>query len=282
MNEIVYNKAFYLNQMNESKKSAREIIPMLFDIYKPNSVIDVGCGTGAWLSEFKNAGVENVLGMDGDYVNRELLMIDKNEFLAQDLNGDFGDKINNKFDMAMSLEVAEHIEYKNAKKFVKSIINFSDFILFSAAIPYQGGTEHINENWIEYWSTLFREYDFYPIDYFRDKIWSNTNICWWYRQNIMIYVRKDKIEKFIPGYDFEKELPKTYIHPELFLWACVREREKSNNIYINDLKYYNDLVKNYQQNQNIDSVKKYKYTNEFNVEFTENKSFIKRIKRFFC
>ncbi len=50
-----------------------QIVPLLMEICNPKSVIDVGCGVGTFLSVFKKHGVNDVLGIDGSWTNRELL-----------------------------------------------------------------------------------------------------------------------------------------------------------------------------------------------------------------
>ena len=154
-----YGKKFFENR-GSSSDSAKEIVPIICTFLNPKNVVDVGCGTGEWLYFFKKKGVKQILGVDGPWVKRNLLKISKDEFLPHDLNKKID--LNKKFDLVVSLEVAEHLPEKNAKKFVKTLTGLGDFVLFSAAIPYQGGTNHFNEQWQSYWADLFKKRRFLP------------------------------------------------------------------------------------------------------------------------
>jgi len=63
--------------------------------------------------------------------------------------------------------------------------------LFSAAVPGQGGTEHVNEQWPEYWHDKFANYGFLKLDIIRKEIWLNPSVKYWYRQNTFVYTKKD-------------------------------------------------------------------------------------------
>lgn len=68
-----YNTDFYKTQMNGSKASARQIVPIVMELIQPKSVIDVGCGVGTWLAVFAENGVKDFRGIDGSWVNKSLL-----------------------------------------------------------------------------------------------------------------------------------------------------------------------------------------------------------------
>jgi hypothetical protein len=91
----------------------------------------------------------------------------------------------------MSLEVAEHLEPSAAPQFIKSVTASADVVLFSAAYTKQGGTNHINEQPHTYWAQLFAEQGFMPFDLFRPVFWGNEQVCFWYRQNVFLYIKKD-------------------------------------------------------------------------------------------
>lgn len=97
-------------------------------------------------------------------------------------------RLNQKYDLCISLEVAEHLSEANAKNFVDFLCEASDVVLFSAAIKYQGGTNHINEQWQSYWIDLFKSNSYEWLDLFRPSLWNNTSVAWWYRQNTFLFV----------------------------------------------------------------------------------------------
>ena len=151
---VSYDRLFFDQQAEGSLASARVVLPILFEYYKPKSVVDVGCGRGPWLKAAAECGVQDLLGVDGDYVERDTLLI---LVELQHLHLNLGERINilRRFDLAISVEVAEHLPFYRAETFVADLVGLSDLVLFSAALPYQGGTEHINEQWLEFWAIFF-------------------------------------------------------------------------------------------------------------------------------
>jgi hypothetical protein len=165
------------------------------NLLQPRSVVDVGCGTGAWLSEFRNQGVPQILGLDGEYVNREELLIPAASFRSVDLTFQLPD-LGRRFDLAVSLEVAEHLPSSHAEEFVSDICSLSPFVLFSAAVPWQGGTGHVNEQWQPYWRRLFAGRGYIALDPVRPAVWKDRRVEWWYRRNIFLYVTNNRIGEF--------------------------------------------------------------------------------------
>lgn len=167
---------------------------MVLELVSPSSVVDVGCGVGTWLSVFKSLGVKTVLGMDGNYISPGQLKISESEFLVKDLSQEF--EVPGKFDLVVSLEVAEHLPALNAKSFVSSLTSLAPVVLFSAAQPHQGGKHHINEQWPEYWTKLFGEAGYEVVDPIRRRVWNNPKVEWWYAQNILLFVKSSVLESF--------------------------------------------------------------------------------------
>lgn len=217
-----YQDNFFNSHLKASISSAKEIIPVILKYIKPTSVIDVGCGVGTWLSIWEKFGVKEILGIDGNYVRTEELLIDVEKFIADDLEKGF--QTNRQFDLACCLEVAEHIKPENAENFILSICNLSDVVLFSAAIPGQEGTLHYNEQYPEFWIKLFAKQDFKAFDCLREQVWNNDKISWWYRQNIMFFVRNKTKEKY-PSITKDQRPVLSLVHPELFKYKC----EKADN-----------------------------------------------------
>jgi SAM-dependent methyltransferase len=202
------NDKIYIHDINDhNPTSAKEIVPILIDMFSPKNVIDVGCGLGDWLLVFKDAGAERILGIDGEWVDKEKLYIDEVDFRNTDLTAPVS--LDESFDLVICLEVAEHLPASAAKTLVKSLVSLGDTIIFSASVPDQGkGQNHINEQWPSYWADLFSEYDYHFYDIIRDRIWDNPKIHWWYRQNIFVVTKKD-----LP-YPISSQ---ALIHPEAFI-----------------------------------------------------------------
>jgi hypothetical protein len=210
-----YDNKFYNFQKSGSYVSAQEIFPLLFKYITPKSAIDIGCGVGTWLrvleTDFK---VKDILGIDGEYAVPDLL-IEKGKFKAYDLKSKYQSQ--NKYDLAISVEVGEHLPDSSADNLVQSLTSAADIVLFSAALPGQTGTYHINEQFPEYWAEKFKKIGFEPIDFIRKMIWNNEKVEWWYRQNILLFVRSENIPSLPPEMRifYEKTDPSflTRIHP---------------------------------------------------------------------
>jgi SAM-dependent methyltransferase len=185
---------------------------------QPKSVIDVGCGDGTWLSVFQELGVSDMVGLDGDYVDRRQLQIAQDQFRSIDLSSPFS--FSRSFDLAMSLEVAEHLPPNSADGFVESLTRLAPVVLFSAAIPSQGGTHHLNEQWPGYWAGLFEARGYLPIDCIRARIWASKQVEWYYAQNLLLFVKASVVGENL---SLRREYEKTnqhqlaLVHPTRFL-----------------------------------------------------------------
>lgn len=182
----VYSETFFEQQSTGSRKASEVVVPLLVERFSPGSVLDVGCGTGVWLNTFKRAGVSTVMGVDGGYTTQRQLT--QNEFLEVDLThvNEIG-LHEDKYDLVISLEVAEHLPEEQATQFIKFLCSKSDIVVFSAAIPYQGGHHHLNEKWQSYWRDIFASLGYRPDCSLRPILWSKPDVPWWYAQNITIY-----------------------------------------------------------------------------------------------
>lgn len=210
-NNNLYDKKFY-EENKKAVNSANIILPFIINKLNPKNIVDFGCGSGAWLFVAQKNGVEDILGIDGNYVDTDWLLIDNNDFLADDITKKI--KLTKKYDLAISLEVGEHIEKSKINNYILNLTNSSDVILFSAAIPNQGGTEHINEQYLTYWVEKFKEQNFELCDVLRSKFWNNETIDFWYKQNIVFFVKKDCVEKINAMFTFNS-IPNNVVHPIL-------------------------------------------------------------------
>ena len=191
-NATSYDRDFYDAIDEGSLPSARLVVPMVIDLVgRPASVVDVGCGSGAWLRAFAEQGVEDYLGLDGDYVSGSL-QIPADHFRAADLAEPVA--LPRRFDLVVCLEVGEHLPASAADTFVDSLAALGDVVLFSAAIPYQGGVNHVNEQWPEYWATKFRDRGYVALDPFRRRLWREDRVDTWFAQNLVLYVTEARVD----------------------------------------------------------------------------------------
>jgi SAM-dependent methyltransferase len=220
-----YDRTFFVEQRRQALRSARVVAPVIAELLHPRSVVDVGCGVGAWLTAFKECGVSDVLGIDGDWA-AAFNELDSGEFLPHDLSIPI--QLHRRFDLVVCLEVAEHLPPACGLDFVKSIISLSDVVLFSAAVPFQGGTGHVNEQWPDYWAGLFEQEGFRAIDAVRPRIWNEPTVDWWYAQNALLFVAADHLSHTpaLSGYRRVEQLADLrVVHPRHYL-----EKAKLANI----------------------------------------------------
>jgi SAM-dependent methyltransferase len=211
-----YDAEFYLALREGSRKSAAVIVPMVLQYVQPRSVVDVGCGTGTWLSVFGEYGITDILGVDSTHVNKEMLEIPERCFLTFDLTAPF--RLDRQFDLVVSLEVAEHLPAACARMFVETLVGLGPLILFSAAIPFQGGTHHVNEQWPDYWAAHFERTGYVPVDPIRKRVWQNLDVDFWYIQNLLLFVRRDLLGRYpVLRQEFENSAGPalSLVHPRL-------------------------------------------------------------------
>ncbi len=154
------------------------------------------------------------MGVDGDYVDRTLLEIPAERFVPLDLSEAFD--LGRTFDLALSLEVAEHLPGDAANEFVASLVRHAPTILFSAAIPGQGGTDHLNEQWPDYWAEKFAAHGYMAVDAIRPRIWADPAIEFWYAQNAILYLREDTVSGALRRRVVDDLGALSLVHPRLF------------------------------------------------------------------
>lgn len=222
-----YDHHFFAEQSIRSSRSASRVAPILFNALRPASVLDVGCGVGAWIAAFIECGATDYLGIDGDYVDPTALLIPAEKFAPYDLAREFS--LGRKYDLVLSLEVAEHLPAAAGEPFVACLAAHSDIVLFSAAIPGQMGTNHINCRPLSYWKKIFEREGYAMRDCLRGNLWADAEVDWWYAQNAVLFVKTGTLT---PAQDaaiasLESSRPIDLVHPALF--QAVREAAARGN-----------------------------------------------------
>lgn len=195
-----YPSDLYAQTRDLVRSSAQAIATDLIDLFHPSTVLDVGCGEGQWLTEFHHHGCQ-VTGIDGPHVQPP-----DGEFVAQDLEDPMPP---GQYDLAVTLEVAEHLSPARAPSFVAELCNLAPTVVFSAAIPGQGGAGHLNEQWPGYWADLFAEHDYHGTGALRARYWTNPAIQPWYRQNLLVFGNLGPLDP---------DGCPALVHPEIWGW----------------------------------------------------------------
>lgn len=213
-----YRRSYYENRYDTTVYSANTILSIILELLPTiNSAVDIGCGVGTWLSVLQEKGIKDIQGVDGSWVDQDLLVIPQACFRQADLTTPT--TLPRRYDLAISLEVAEHLPPDCAKGFVAMLADLADCVLFSAAIPRQGGRAHLNEQWPDYWAELFGALDYAVHDLIRPRIWYDSQIPFWYRQNTLLFCRRHNSENaslLSSGLDI-CTMPLNVVHPELYL-----------------------------------------------------------------
>jgi len=210
--ENPYDAEFYDFVLASQLASADELLKAITTFISPRSVVDVGCGVGLIASKFKNYGAKEVFGIDGDYIDKSRLKLDVECFISHDLTTPYESE--RRYDLAISLEVAEHLDECYAEQFVEMLCNLSDVVVFSASVPGQGGVKHINEKPQSYWAELFAKNGYNVIDCVRPLIWNKDQVDFWYKQNMFFYVNSSSNIHAFANYVQQPILD--IIHPSLF------------------------------------------------------------------
>lgn len=148
----------------------------MIELIAPTSVVDIGCGVGTWLSVYQRLGVGRIQGVEAAWVDRAQLRIPAADFAAHEVTQPYTSS--QRFDLAMSVEVAEHLPESAAVGFVATLAGLADAVLFSAAIPWQGSKGHVNERWADWWCARFRTRGYLPLDAFRKEAWRDERVAW--------------------------------------------------------------------------------------------------------
>lgn len=214
-NTSLYDENFYKINAKESYESARLVIDIFKKYYNPHSVIDLGCGVGTWLKAWQENGANEILGVDANQMPENMLYISRKNLHVVDFeNSSFN--VDKKYDLAQSLECLEHISPQNEDKILSILYKASDLVLFSAAIPMQVGTNHINCHKLQYWVDKFKDKGYKCYDIIRPEcIKKNIKIGSWYMQNILVFAKDEKAQILEEKGAIPIEKPVLFYHSEI-------------------------------------------------------------------
>lgn len=202
----------------DSRRSAATVVPLVCEFIRPRSVLDLGCATGAWLEAFQAAGAERIRGVDGPWLDPALLTIPRTAFVCHDLNEPW--RTEERFDLALCLEMVGHLRESAAHAVIDTLTGAADVVLLSAPVPDQPslGDGPFLLHWPEYWANAFAARGFVAIDAFRRPLWNRPEVSWWFCQNLIAYVRRERLNDypaFARCHEQEPHPPLALVHPRM-------------------------------------------------------------------
>jgi SAM-dependent methyltransferase len=228
---VIY-KTLHSTQLSQEKPateySSQRVLEILFKCYRPNSLLDVGCGLGMWLKMATTLGVSEVRGIEGEWIDPALLEVSPDLVQVRDLEKGFD--LKRKFDLVICLEVAEHLSEGAADNFIASLVRHAPAVLFSAAIPFQGGDHHVNERFLPYWAAKFAQHDYRPVDFIRRELWEDERALLWIRQNVMLFAHEGLIagNELLRRAGLDNRFPFSVVHPEFYY----RRAQDMERVYV--------------------------------------------------
>ena len=214
-----YDESFFDQLAGPAARAAAIVLPLMSRFYKPRSVLDVGCGSGDWLLEAKRLFSADILAIDGKW--NDGLSGTGLPYIHADLESPL--PTTDRFDLAICLEVAEHLTTAGISNLLDSLTAASDVVLFSAAIPLQPGTNHINCHWQSYWIDQFQKRSFEAFDVIRPQVWAIDAVEWWYKQNTFLMVKDGATDIDIDMLRAtERPFNPDLVHPEYYKWIISR------------------------------------------------------------
>ena len=213
MSKALYDDDFYAQQAAHSLIGARAVLGLLFEHFKPASMLDLGCGVGTWVRAAQDLGVADALGLDGGWVRPEQLVVPAESFRAVDFTAPTFE-IGRSADLGISMEVLEHLPAAAADRAARLLARAAPVVLFSAAIPGQPGTDHINLRWQSYWAGIFAQEGHVATDGMRRLVWGRDDVPYWYQQNVVLYARPERMREL--GFAPVEPRSLDVVHPLLF------------------------------------------------------------------
>ena len=186
----IYDKYFYIEKEEPYMLQSVDIISdTIMEVYKPASVIDIGCGTGLLIQNLRDKGIAGVTGVEYSTAAIEIGRDRGLAIIQHDLEKD--DPLKETYDVAVSLEVAEHLPESVADRYIDQLCSLSDNIFFTAALPsHGGGTDHVNEQPHSYWIVKFNDRGYRYNDQLTQnyrKKWQDKGVLPCYYTNLMLF-----------------------------------------------------------------------------------------------
>ena len=154
--DLVYDDRFYDDADPAATALYLRLVDSLVELRSPESVVDIGCGTGLMLRRFAEYGVD-IHGVEGSRAAIRRSGLGARVVRA---NLERGVPALGRFDLCLCVEVAEHLRSRSAPALIDGLTRLSDLVVFTAAAPGQSGVAHVNLRSREHWSSFFADHGF--------------------------------------------------------------------------------------------------------------------------
>jgi len=191
-----YTQNFYESVSARADLASKAIFSIFGDLFEVASIKDIGCGNGTWLREsLNNNSIRSRIGYDLSSAIESSIPFNNEDIIFRETDLELKNCDFDFTELTLCLEVAEHLTSESAIRLVERICDKSNFVIFSAATPGQGGFNHINEREFKYWISLFNSRGYIAFDIFREKIQSQTRIPTFYRNNIFLFIKTQEFNR---------------------------------------------------------------------------------------
>jgi len=187
-----YSELFYNSVDERSITAATAVFDVLGGIMPVGSrvsIADIGCGPGTWANEAASKNfIASVVGLDLPSAI-EVARARPNPARVNWVTADLCSEEANSLplaDGAVCTEVLEHLEKNCADSVFRRMLSTYGWIVFSAAQKGQGGTHHINERSLSYWSSKALEGGMLVFDPFREKMGQDSKVARYYATNLFL------------------------------------------------------------------------------------------------
>ncbi len=191
-----YHPHYHDEKATPARRAAERVLPIVFSVIDVRSIVDVGCGPGSWLAVARHMGVRTLTGVEGewalDWFGPDRAAPGDFDLVLANLEDDLC--LPRTFDLAICIEVIEHLSPARGTSFVADLCRCAPHVLFGAAIPGQRGPNHFNTRWLSHWAACFAAHGYQPLDVIRHRVWGDDELLVHYRQNPILFVRDDAYE----------------------------------------------------------------------------------------
>jgi len=157
----------------------------LYERFKPQSVLDLGCAAGAYLHLFDKLGTNEVMGID-NFIPRASF-IEKHQYKIKALNENL--ELNNKYDMVLCLDMQRMLTLYEERKLFETINRHSSEVLvLSVPVDVEDVYKHTTARSFKGWAKFFHDQGWHPMlteTLFLRCISSFS----WFRKNLIVLER---------------------------------------------------------------------------------------------